>query len=86
MNQFDQGTAAKGSPSPGEPFGEFRYWNTDAFAQDSWKVRSNLTLEYGVRFGYWTNNQELNGLGGYFDPSLYDKRRPARSSIRGRSS
>ena len=25
-----------------------------------------------MRFGYWTNNQELNGLGGYFDPSLYD--------------
>ena len=32
----------------------------------------NVTLEYGVRFGYWTNNQELNGLGGYFTPSLYD--------------
>ena len=34
------------------------------FAQDSWKLRSNLTLEYGVRAGYWTNNRELNGLGG----------------------
>jgi len=73
LNSFTQGTAAKGSPSPGEPFGEFRFWNTDAFAQDSWKVKSNLTLEYGVRFGYWTNNQELNGLGGYFDPALYNK-------------
>jgi hypothetical protein len=73
VGQFNQGTAANGSPSPGEPFGEFRFWNTDAFAQDSWKVKSNLTLEYGVRFGYWTNNQELNGLGGYFDPALYNK-------------
>ena len=36
------------------------------------ELRRNLTLEYGVRFGYWTNNQELNGLGGYFTPSLYD--------------
>ncbi len=25
--------------------------------------------------GYWTNNAELNGLGGYFDPSLYDPTR-----------
>ena len=63
---------ATGNPPPGEPFGEFRYWNIDAFAQDSWKLQPNLTLEYGVRFGNWTNNQELNGLGGYFTPSLYD--------------
>ncbi len=33
-----QGTAANGNPSPGQPFGEFRYWNIDAFAQDSWKL------------------------------------------------
>ena len=25
-----------------------------------------------MRFGYWTNNEELLGLGGYFTPSLYD--------------
>ncbi len=72
IGQFNQGTAAKGNPSPGEPFGEFRYWDVDAFAQDSWKLRPNLTVEYGVRFGRWTNNQELNSLGGYFTPSLYD--------------
>jgi hypothetical protein len=72
IGQFDQGTAARGNPAPGQPFGEFRYWNWDAFAQDSWKVKPNLTLEYGVRFGYWTNNEELFGLGGYFDPALYN--------------
>jgi hypothetical protein len=72
VGQFNQGTARSGNPAPGAPFGEFRYWNMDAFAQDSWKLRSNLTFEYGVRFGYWTNNEELSGLGGYFTPSLYD--------------
>ncbi|HEY7498220.1 MAG TPA: carboxypeptidase regulatory-like domain-containing protein [Vicinamibacterales bacterium] len=73
VGQFNQGTARNGNPSPGNPYGEFRYWSTDAFAQDSWKLRSNLTLEYGVRFGYWTNNEEVKfGLGGYFDPALYD--------------
>jgi hypothetical protein len=72
IGSLTQGTAARGKPSPGEPFGDFRYWNTDAFAQDNWRVRRNLTLEYGVRLGYWTNNVELNGLGGYFTPSQYD--------------
>ncbi len=57
--------------------GRFRMWNVDAFAQDSWKLRPNLTLEYGVRGGYWTNNAELNGLGGWFDPARYDPTRPA---------
>jgi Carboxypeptidase regulatory-like domain/TonB-dependent Receptor Plug Domain len=72
VGSFTQGTAARGNPAPGQPFGDFRYWDTDAFAQDSWKVKSNLTLEYGIRFGDWTNNRELNGLGGYFDPKLYN--------------
>ncbi len=78
IGQFNQGagthviSSKNGYPSNGNPSGDFRYWNMDAFAQDSWKVRNNLTLEYGVRVGYWTNNVELNGLGGYFDPKLYD--------------
>jgi hypothetical protein len=58
------------------PDGEFRMWNVDAFAQDSWKLRPNLTLEFGVRAGYWTNNAEQSGLGGYFEPTLYDPSRP----------
>ncbi len=57
--------------------GRFRMWNVDAFAQDSWKLRPNLTLEYGVRAGYWTNNAELDGLGGWFDPARYDPTRLA---------
>jgi hypothetical protein len=73
IGQLTQGTARQGRPSGGQPFGEWRFWNVDAFAQDSWKLRSNLTLEYGVRFGNWTNNAErLFDLGGYFTPDLYD--------------
>lgn len=61
---YAQGTAM--------PQGEWRFWNLDAFAQDSWKLRSNFTFEYGIRGGYWTNNVERNGLGGYFDPASYN--------------
>ncbi len=67
LANYTQGTAI--------PKGEWRYWNLDAFAQDSWKLRPNFTLEYGVRAGYWTNNAELNKMGGYFDPSLYDSKK-----------
>ncbi len=54
------------------PQGEWRYWNLDTFAQDGWKLRPNFTLEFGIRAGFWTNNQELNSFGGYFDPALYN--------------
>ena len=72
INSLTQGTSIKGKPLIGMPYGEFQYWDTDAFAQDSWKLKPNFTLEYGVRFGKWTNNKELNGEGGYFDPALYN--------------
>ena len=72
IGELDQGSARKGNPAPGQPFGQWRYWNIDGFAQDDWKVKPNFTLEYGVRFGKWTNNRELSGLGGYFTPTLYD--------------
>ncbi len=81
VGQFNQGTAHNGDPAPGQPSGKWRYWNIDAFAQDAWKLRSNLTLEYGVRFGIWTNNRELSGLGGYFTPDSTTRPR-VRSSTR----
>jgi hypothetical protein len=52
--------------------GNFRLWNIDFFVQDSWKIRRNFTLEYGVRFSKMTFNQEKNGLGSMFDPTTYD--------------
>lgn len=65
LANYAQGTAI--------PRGEWRYWNVDVFAQDSWKVKPNLTLELGVRAGFWTNNGELNDFGGYFDPAAYNR-------------
>jgi hypothetical protein len=64
LSNYSQGTRI--------PEGHWRYWNYDGFAQDSWKLRPNFTLEFGVRSGFWTNNEELQKFGGYFDPSLYN--------------
>jgi hypothetical protein len=51
----------------------FRYYNYEGYAQDSWKVRPNITIEAGLRIGYFPQNFERNGLGVLFDPSSYNK-------------
>ncbi len=53
------------------PVINFRLYNIEGYAQDSWKVRPNITLEYGLRVAYLTNNYERSGLGTTFDPSTY---------------
>jgi hypothetical protein len=53
--------------------GDFVAWNIDTYIQDSWKIKKNFTLEYGVRLSKWTNNEETNGLGAVFMPERYDR-------------
>ncbi|HZJ44914.1 MAG TPA: carboxypeptidase regulatory-like domain-containing protein [Pyrinomonadaceae bacterium] len=51
----------------------FRFYNYEFYAQDSWKVRSNITLEAGLRIGYFPQNYETHGLGVLFDPAAYNR-------------
>jgi hypothetical protein len=51
----------------------FRFYNYEFYAQDSWKVRNNITLEAGLRIGYFPQNYETHGLGVLFDPSAYNR-------------
>lgn len=44
----------------------------EAFAQDEWKVRRNLTLYYGVRYSFFGSPYDKNGRLSNFDPSLYN--------------
>jgi hypothetical protein len=42
------------------------------FAQDSWKVKPNFTLDFGIRFAHLGPWYERSGVGfGIFDPSTY---------------
>lgn len=53
------------------PLDNFRYYNYEFYAQDSWKMRPNVTLEYGLRAAYLPQNFERKGLGVLFDPAAY---------------
>ncbi|HXS02604.1 MAG TPA: carboxypeptidase regulatory-like domain-containing protein [Pyrinomonadaceae bacterium] len=53
------------------PIDNFRYYNYEFYAQDSWKMRPNLTFEYGMRAAYLPQNFERKGLGVLFDPAAY---------------
>jgi hypothetical protein len=52
--------------------GKFVSWGLEAYLQDSWKVVRRFTLEYGLRFARWTNNEETGDLGAIFQPARYD--------------
>ncbi|HKX26118.1 MAG TPA: TonB-dependent receptor [Blastocatellia bacterium] len=66
---------------------DFRYNEYEFYAQDSWKVRSDLTLTYGVRYHYYPAPYEANGFQAGNDVdlgTLFDARvRNARNGVAG---
>jgi hypothetical protein len=58
------------APSPfdgstGQPLAKQTYYIT--YAQDEWKLRPNLTLNYGLRYEYYTPLREANNRQVFFD-------------------
>jgi hypothetical protein len=49
----------------------FRFGRYEFFAQDTWKARSNLTLDFGVRYQYYIPPYDKFNKIGSFDPKLY---------------
>ncbi|HKC62060.1 MAG TPA: hypothetical protein VKB86_00375, partial [Pyrinomonadaceae bacterium] len=45
--------------------------NWQAYGQDEWRFRKNLTVSYGVRYSYFGPLIDRNGLLSNFDPSLW---------------
>jgi hypothetical protein len=49
----------------------------DAFLQDNWKVRDDVTLDFGTRYAYWPPWYALLNNAANFDPRFYDPGRAA---------
>ncbi|HEV2864713.1 MAG TPA: TonB-dependent receptor [Pyrinomonadaceae bacterium] len=50
---------------------DFRFGRREFFAQDTWKVRPNLTLDFGVRYQYFTPVRDVDNVLTNFDPTRY---------------
>ena len=60
---FDQSTA--------RPTGFFRYNQFEFYVQDTWKVTSRLTLDYGMRFAWIPPQYDAKNQVALFNPSAY---------------
>ncbi len=52
-----------------------RFGRREFYAQDSWRIRPNLTLDLGVRYQYFVPPYDENDRIGSFDAELYDRSR-----------
>jgi Carboxypeptidase regulatory-like domain len=51
---------------------KFKYYETEAYFGDSWKVLPNLTLTYGLRYQNFTVPYEIHGLESVQNESFWD--------------
>lgn len=51
--------------------GSRRHWQTEGYAQDSWRVGSRVTLDYGVRLTHSGAIYETRNQNSGFDPALW---------------
>lgn len=54
------------------PFGLYRWFNLQGYAQDEFRVRPNLTLTLGLRYNFYKPEYEINNLLSGFNPSTFD--------------
>jgi hypothetical protein len=53
------------------------HWTSDAYAQDSWRLSSRFTLDFGVRVTHAGAVYETNNQNSGFFPELWDQNAPA---------
>ena len=54
------------------------YQDISAYIQDTWKVRSRLTLDYGLRVSHYQPIYDKEDRLGFFNPDLFDPARAVR--------
>src|SRR5689334_9229138 len=58
--------------STARPFTNLRLTQVQWYAADQWKLNRRLTVNYGVRFGYHSPFEQIDGQGSNFVPALFD--------------
>ncbi|MDQ3129546.1 MAG: TonB-dependent receptor, partial [Acidobacteriota bacterium] len=74
---FLLGRANSFSEAQFDPRVRFRFGRTEFFAQDTYRIRPNLTLDFGVRYQYFRPVKDVDNLLVTFDPALYRPVNPA---------
>jgi hypothetical protein len=69
---FLMGTNVSFSQAAFDYTADLRQKTFEAFAQDEWKFRPNLTLYYGVRYSFFGSPYDKNGRLTNFVPELFD--------------
>jgi hypothetical protein len=69
LEDFFAGDPFKASVQVGDPTRNIHNWAYGLFAQDDWRVKKNLTINYGVRYEFSSVMKEAHNLLGNFDPN-----------------
>ncbi|HYT76499.1 MAG TPA: carboxypeptidase-like regulatory domain-containing protein, partial [Vicinamibacterales bacterium] len=55
-----------------DPIGFFRFWQDEAFANDTWRLSRKVSLDYGIRFQYHVPTYTQANNMASFNPSQYN--------------
>jgi Carboxypeptidase regulatory-like domain len=55
-----------------DQLGMFRFWQIEAFVNDTWRVTPKLSLDFGARYAYFQPTITTANNIANFDPALYD--------------
>jgi hypothetical protein len=66
------GSACSYSESQIDVTEHLRWQRYEMFAQDTWRIGPNVTLDYGVRYALYPGIKDKNDLLSTFDPSRFD--------------
>jgi len=72
LADFLLGRAFQYTETAVDPFGKYRWYNLEPYAEDQIRLRRNLTLTLGLRWEYYSPEYEKNNFFASFDPAFWD--------------